>query len=163
LVIGASTPVKTLSLDRWISLAERIHERGFLPVLVGGRAERGTAKAITDRVRGIDLTGQTSFPELAAVLDRCSATVGGDTGALHLAASIGAPLVGLYGPTDPAKSGPDWGPGDSRVLDAAPEDRPRSFRRSPPGLVDRLSEASILDALDSVIEAPRAEWYHDRP
>jgi ADP-heptose:LPS heptosyltransferase len=43
-----------------------------------------------------------SLLELAALYEVCDAVVGGDTGPLHLAAALGVPVVGLYGPKDPA-------------------------------------------------------------
>jgi ADP-heptose:LPS heptosyltransferase len=51
-----------------------------------------------------------SLVELAALLARAEAVLAGDTGPLHLAAALGRPVVGIYGPTDPAETGPlsDW-------------------------------------------------------
>jgi heptosyltransferase-1 len=47
-----------------------------------------------------------SLGELMALLRAAACVIGGDTGPLHLAAALGAPLVALFGPTDPARNGP---------------------------------------------------------
>jgi heptosyltransferase-1 len=44
--------------------------------------------------------------ELIALVRRAALVIAGDTGPLHLAAALGRPVVGLYGPTDPARTGP---------------------------------------------------------
>jgi lipopolysaccharide heptosyltransferase I len=52
----------------------------------------------------------TTLLQLAAVIARCRAFVGGDTGPLHLAAAVGTPTVALFGPSNPRRNGP-YGPG----------------------------------------------------
>jgi lipopolysaccharide heptosyltransferase I len=52
----------------------------------------------------------TTLLQLAALLARCRAFVGGDTGPLHLAAAMGIPTVALFGPSNPQRNGP-YGPG----------------------------------------------------
>jgi heptosyltransferase-1 len=44
--------------------------------------------------------------QLIALTRRAAVTIGGDTGPLHLAAALERPVVGIYGPTDPARNGP---------------------------------------------------------
>jgi ADP-heptose:LPS heptosyltransferase len=56
--------------------------------------------------------GDFSLPELRALLDRASLYIGGDSGPLHVAAATRIPIVGLYGPTLPARSEP-WRGADS--------------------------------------------------
>jgi ADP-heptose:LPS heptosyltransferase len=56
--------------------------------------------------------------DLLALARRARLVVSGDTGPLHLAASVGAPLVGLFGPTRPERNGP-WDPADESVSRAA--------------------------------------------
>ena len=50
----------------------------------------------------------TDLRELAFVLERAGSVVAGDTGPLHLAAALGTQVIGLFGPTNPARNGP-WG------------------------------------------------------
>jgi heptosyltransferase-1 len=57
------------------------------------------------------LAPPTSLGELLAVVGAAGLVVSGDTGPLHLAAALGTPIVGIYGPTDPARNGP-WSPAD---------------------------------------------------
>ncbi len=59
----------------------------------------------------LNLAGQTSLKELAAVLEGCAVHVCGDTGSAHIAAALERPVVAVYGPTDPAMAGP-WGQSD---------------------------------------------------
>jgi ADP-heptose:LPS heptosyltransferase len=54
----------------------------------------------------VNLAGQTSLKQLAAVLRRCAVHVCGDTGSGHLAAALGRPVVALIGPTDPDRACP---------------------------------------------------------
>jgi ADP-heptose:LPS heptosyltransferase len=48
----------------------------------------------------------TSLVQFIALARRARLFIGGDTGPLHLAAAAGAPIVGIYGPTDPVRNGP---------------------------------------------------------
>jgi lipopolysaccharide heptosyltransferase II len=56
-----------------------------------------------------NISGRTSIPQLAALLETADLTVSADSGPLHLAALLGRPALGIYGPTDPGLSGP-FGP-----------------------------------------------------
>lgn len=49
--------------------------------------------------RAVDLVGNLSLPEVAAVLSRCVLFVGNDSGLMHLSAAAGTPTLGLFGPT----------------------------------------------------------------
>ncbi|HEV2236461.1 MAG TPA: glycosyltransferase family 9 protein, partial [Ktedonobacterales bacterium] len=77
-------------------------------VLVGAPGDGEIAGEIARKAGAgvVSLTGRTSLPELAALLARCDLLVSGDSGPLHIACAVGTPVVGLYGPTDPAISGP---------------------------------------------------------
>ena len=54
----------------------------------------------------ISLAGRTTLPELAAVMARCAMIVANDSGGMHLASAVDAPVVALFGGTDPARTGP---------------------------------------------------------
>lgn len=147
LVVGASTPVKTLSSERWTSLAARLSAAGLHLVLIGAKAEVPVAEQLAGHVACTNLVAKTPFSTLPAILARCAVVVGGDTGATHLAAGLGVPVVGLYGATDPKRSGADWGPGPSVILDGGDHSGVRNFRHAPAGIIDRIAEDSIVDAV----------------
>lgn len=150
-VVGASSPVKTLPPERWIGLLRAFAARGWHPVLIGGDAEKSIARTLAGALPVSDLVGKTPFRTLASVLARCRATVGGDTGALHLSVAVGTPVVGLYGVTDPARSGPRWSTTPVVVLDAGDDPTQRRFRHDAGGVIDRIADDAILDAIASLI------------
>jgi ADP-heptose:LPS heptosyltransferase len=90
--------------DGWEQLAGAMLDSGLRPVFVGA-AHEGALSA--RRAKGvIDLSGETSLMELAALLQMATVFVGIDSGAMHLAAAMDTPVVGLFGPTSPEFTGP---------------------------------------------------------
>jgi heptosyltransferase-2 len=87
-------------------------ERGAACALVGSRGDARTTHAIRDaapsdcRARIFDLAGATTLPVLAAVLRLASVCVSNDSGAMHLAAATGVPVVGIFGPTNDKATSP---------------------------------------------------------
>ena len=74
--------------------------------------EEDLARAVVAASDGAaSLAPPTSLGELLAVVGAAGLVVSGDTGPLHLAAALGTPIVGIYGPTDPGRNGP-WSPDD---------------------------------------------------
>jgi heptosyltransferase-1 len=105
---SASRARKCWPLERWVELAKALSEVGDV-VLVGGAADLRRHTEIARRAPRLrDLTGRTSLTELAAVLDRSAVHVAHDTATAHIAAALGKPVAGVYGPTDPRLLGP-WG------------------------------------------------------
>jgi heptosyltransferase-2 len=89
---------------------------GLRPVLVGSEGDRAATCAIEtelDKIQdsgrrpaAMNLAGRTDIPQLAGVLSLCAAFVSNDSGAMHLAAAVGAPVVALFGPTDERVTAP---------------------------------------------------------
>jgi heptosyltransferase II len=81
-------------------------ERGVSCVMVGSRGDASTARAIAGAVDGfapgriIDVVGETTIATLAALLSIADACVCNDSGAMHLAAATGVPLIATFGPTN---------------------------------------------------------------
>ncbi|HME13086.1 MAG TPA: lipopolysaccharide heptosyltransferase II [Candidatus Acidoferrum sp.] len=77
-------------------------------ILVGTPAESAVADAIAAHLLKppINFTGQTAIAELPALLSRCQAFLGNDSGAMHVAAAVGLPVVAVFGPTDPLGTAP---------------------------------------------------------
>ena len=118
---GAAWPNKRWPADRFGRLARAIRERhGWPSIVAWGPGEEALARAVVDEAgRGVAAAAPpTSLGDLLALLAGAGLVVSGDTGPLHLAAALGRPVVGLYGPTDPARNGP-WAPADVTVSRAA--------------------------------------------
>jgi lipopolysaccharide heptosyltransferase I len=111
---GAAWPNKRWPADRFGAVARHLLARHSWPsIVVWGPGEEDLAAAVVAEAGpgAAAIAPPTSLGELIALLAAASVLVSGDTGPLHLAAAAGTPIVGLYGPTDPARNGP-WSPSD---------------------------------------------------
>jgi heptosyltransferase-2 len=97
--------------------ADLVQRRQATCVMVGGRGDASAVKDVISRIeRGhrqqvIDLTGQTTIEALAGVLSLSAACVANDSGAMHMAAAVGTPVVALFGPTREHETAPLTRPG----------------------------------------------------
>jgi ADP-heptose:LPS heptosyltransferase len=108
---GAAREEKRWPVAHWRALGERIHaEGGARLLLLWGPDEAHMAREIKTGL-GVPaiLAPPTDLHELSALLARASLVIANDTGPLHLAAALGTPALGLYGPTRSARNGP-YGP-----------------------------------------------------
>lgn len=80
----------------------------FRFVVLGGKDDALLGEVITQAQpdRCLDLTGKTSLPEMIEWIRRCEFIVTNDTGSMHVAAALAKPVVALFGPTDPFRTGP---------------------------------------------------------
>jgi heptosyltransferase-1 len=125
---GAGRADKRWPLERFIELGRRLRlEIGATVVVAWGPSELDQARALAEGA-GALLAPPTSLEGLLALLRRVSVMVAADTGPLHMAAALGTPCVGLYGPTDPARNGP-YGPGHRTLR--APEGTMGSLTTDP--------------------------------
>lgn len=92
--------------ERWADLAEYLHHRKHLVVVLTGSGE-GLEKPHLQQIKKhlrvpvIDLTGQLTLVELAVLIEKCELIVGVDSMAMHLASQFSRPQVALFGPTNP--------------------------------------------------------------
>src|SRR6185436_8017826 len=108
---GAGWDSKRWPVERFAEVARHLSNRG-LPSIVAwaGEKERAWAEQIVAESKGVAaLAPPTSLLELAAILRRARLFVGSDTGPLHLAAAVGTPCVGMFGPSPGQRNGP-YGP-----------------------------------------------------
>ena len=114
---GAGRPAKRWPVERFRELAARLTAETNARVLVlWGPGEQAAAETIAE-AKGAVLAPPTDLDTLVAVMRRASLVVAADTGPLHVAAAVGVPCVGLYGPTSATRNGP-YGAGH-RTLSAA--------------------------------------------
>ncbi len=110
LVPGSSPdhPHKRWPAQSYGRIAKILGQWGYQPVIIGTKTESGLAKEIMSNALGIlDLTGQTSLPQVAALARTAAAAIGNDTGPMHLVAATGCPCLALFSPTsDPVKHAP---------------------------------------------------------
>jgi heptosyltransferase-1 len=110
---AARWATKRWPAERFALLADHLAgERGWRVILVAGAGERDQVAEVSAMMQHppLDLSGRTTLPQLAAVLRRAELLVTNDSGPMHLAVAVGAPVVALFGPTEPRAVGP-YGPG----------------------------------------------------
>jgi len=113
----ARWPTKQWPAERFAAVLDRMRgQTGARAVLVGSPAATPGARTIAETMTEppIDLTGKTTLKELSAVLAEARLMLTNDSGPMHVAAAVGTPVVAIFGPTDPRRTGPS-GPGH-RVL-----------------------------------------------
>jgi len=105
---GGGWGSKCWPVERYAALHNALaRERGWRTVLNAGPGEERLVSEFEAQARVTKPVHLTlTLRQLAALLKRAKALVSGDTGPLHLAAALGTPVVGLYGPTDPVRNGP---------------------------------------------------------
>ena len=110
---GSGGARKNWHSERFAAVADRLTERGARILLVGGPADERPVDEVRRSLQVARPVGVAvaSLVELAAVLARCAAFLGNDSGVTHLSAAVGTPTVAVFGPTDPAV----WAPRGERV------------------------------------------------
>lgn len=113
---GGGWPNKQWPPPRFGAVAAALRERHGLPsVVTWGPGEEGLASEVVSHSAGAAVPAPpTSVRDLLALLRGAAVMISGDTGPTHLAAAVGTPIVGIYGPTRPARNGP-WAPHDVTV------------------------------------------------
>jgi heptosyltransferase-2 len=105
---AAYGPAKEWPQSYYAALVSLLAQRGVQSVLVGGAGDVAGCEAIAAAVTcgAIIAAGQTNIGELMALLSLCDGFVGNDSGAAHLASSLGVPTVAIFGSTAPQRTGP---------------------------------------------------------
>ena len=108
---AAHRPGKRWPADNYRTLGESWLKQGVIPVIIGGPDEADLAAEIADGTGMLNLAGQTSFADIAALSREAAGVIGNDTGPMHIAAICGCPSVVLFSdesdPSITAPRGPD--------------------------------------------------------
>ena len=106
---GSPIPLKRWCPERYAELADwLIARKGTQILFVGVKDEVPIVTEIQRRMQGasINIAGETTLTQLASILHTCNMFIGNDSGPMHLAAAVGTPTIGLYGPGDPTRFAP---------------------------------------------------------
>ncbi len=144
---GAGWGNKAWGEDRFSELASAVRRAlGIHPVVSWGPGDEGRAEALARKADAPRIPA-VDFPGLAKIISNASFFAAGDTGPLHLADALGVRTVGLYGPTDPSRTGPFRKNGP--VFFAGLSCSPCNARYSETKLCLReISPAAVLSALE---------------
>jgi heptosyltransferase-2 len=97
---GAVGPAKRWPSSAYAALARELLAAGYAVWVLGGPQEKTLAAAIVADTPARDLTG-TDLRDAILALAAASAAVSNDSGLLHVAAAVGTPSIGIFGPTSP--------------------------------------------------------------
>ena len=107
---GARWPTKRWPAGNFAGLVQLLakHFPGARFVILGDAGDRPLGEIISRAAsdRCLNLCGETSLPEMVEWLRLCDLMVTNDTGPMHVAAALGKPLIALFGPTEPCRTGP---------------------------------------------------------
>ncbi|MGH9564655.1 MAG: glycosyltransferase family 9 protein, partial [Candidatus Angelobacter sp.] len=103
---GAGWGGKQWPAERFGEVAKALATHNVKTLVNSGPGEEELARAVVQASGGNAFSIACTLGQLIALTRRARLFIGGDTGPLHLAAALGIPVVGIYGPTEPARTGP---------------------------------------------------------
>ncbi len=109
LQIGASFPQKRWPILKTIAFIEQVSQiQNVRVILFGDQTDQERLLPHLSKIppKVINTVGDLSLRRLLVLIEHCRLFVGADTGPLHLAVGLGLPVIALYGPDDPKKTGP---------------------------------------------------------
>jgi len=146
---SARWPTKLWGDDKFAELIRQLPQERI--ILTGSAAEAERIGRLAQGAR--NLAGQTDLFELAEWYQRCAVVVTNDSGPMHLAAAVGTPVVAIFGPTDPALTGP-YGKGHTvlrAALPCAPCFNGRCTNPDSMACMKGISVAEVLAAVQKFI------------
>ena len=155
---GAAWENKRWPVEHFGALARALGERhGLVSVVTWGPGEQARADAVVAHAGAhAFLSPPTALHDVLALARAARLCVSGDTGPLHLAASVGTPIVGLFGPTRPERNGP-WLAADlavSRAGECVCFHKRQCLRGQ--ACIDRIGVDEVLDACTRRLATGRA-------
>ena len=107
LVPGTIWETKHWTIDGFAGVARHFLQGGFAVALAGTKRDQQRCRQIAAAAPGTcDFSDRTTPAELAALIRRAEVAVTNDSGSMHVAASLGKPMVSVFGPTNPVHIGP---------------------------------------------------------
>jgi ADP-heptose:LPS heptosyltransferase len=155
---GAAVPARRWPAEHHRRAVRLLAQAGIPAVVTGGPGERELTAAVAGD-EALDLGGRTDLAQLAGVLAGASAVVVGNTGAAHLAAAVGTPVVSLFAPVVPAVR---WRPYRVPHVLLGDQDAPCRGSRARicpvPGhpCLARITPEQVVEAVRCLVAAPVA-------
>jgi ADP-heptose:LPS heptosyltransferase len=104
LLPGTNWPTKRWPVEKYAALVEPLRQRFGLASVAGGGPDALELAAGIGADR--NLAGRTSLRQLVALLERADLVIANDSGPMHIASALARPLVTIFGPTNPLRTGP---------------------------------------------------------
>jgi lipopolysaccharide heptosyltransferase I len=145
---------------RFAEVASHFLGKGWVVLLAGSRRERSVCDEVERGARGaVNLAGETTLPELAALIQRAGLCLTNDSGPMHLAVALKRPVVSIFGPTDAVWIGP-YGRLDATLSSDVPC-RPcylRELRKCPHdhACMRGISATAVIERLEGLIRINRS-------
>ena len=149
---GAGWGAKRWLPERYAAVAAGLKDRGLTVLVNAGPGEESLARPIVAASAAIPVAA--TLAQLMALTRRVALAIGGDTGPLHLAAALGRPVVGIYGPTDPSRNGP-YGT-HARILRSPGSRRDHTRRDAPEAGLLTIAPEDVLRAADELLSEKKA-------
>ena len=146
---GAGWGAKRWPADRYGAVAAALHTLGCKVVVNAGPGEEGIARELVAASGGVAIALNMTLDQLIAVTRRAALVIAGDTGPLHLACALNVPVVGIFGPTDPARNGPFGVP--FRVLRHPESKRDHTRHREPETGLLTITAEEVLAAAQELL------------
>ena len=158
---GARWLNKRWPVNHFAEFVRRLAERfpGAHFAVLGGKEDAPLGEIILQAAPGkvLNLCGATSLPEMVEWVRRCDLLVTNDTGPMHVAAALGRPLLALFGPTAPERTGP-YGQLENVLriaLPCSPCLKPFCHFEKPEECLRAISPALVLQRAEKLL-SPRA-------
>lgn len=155
---GAGWGAKRWPTQRFGAVARHLQRQGAAVLINAGPSEDSMAEEVVQASEGRACAVAMSIEQLIAVTRRATLVIGGDTGPLHLASTLGKPVVAIFGPTDPARNGPYVLPMDlpsklsSAVLRHSSSRRDHSRRHEPESGLLSITEDEVTSAALALLQ-----------
>jgi lipopolysaccharide heptosyltransferase I len=150
---GGSWRAKCWPAERYGIFCREFEKRqGLRAVVIHGPGEEALAEEVSRAAHpAAPIVMATTIEELMGLLAHARCIVAADSGPLHLAVALGTKVVGLYGPTDPARNGP-FVPGAVIVSEARPEEISYKRRASYSPAMLRITVEQVLDSAETCLK-----------
>ena len=152
---GGSWRAKCWPAERYGEFCRAFEKQNNVRVVViHGPGEKSLAEEVARAATPARSTViATTIEELMGLLAHARCVVAADSGPLHLAAALGTPVVGLFGPTDPARNGP-FVPRALIVHKARPDEISYKRRSEYSAAMLRITVEDVMAATDALLKAP---------